>query len=413
MSDHLPTDVVTNILLRLPVAAILRCRAVCKPWRALIDTPRFTKLQLDYTAATTKNAVLFVLEDDGDDNGDLRSASYVNGLRRDARINIQTAQVGDAISRQGVTLFGSCDGLFCLGYDSGKVLIINPATRKSHSTMVRVTISPYDFSAGGAHWSYRDGCGFGYDSVSDDYKVVKINQKLESSKKILQSEVISHGVRLNSRVSVNFPYFLAGSQKIGVFVGGAIHWVAGRSDDPENSNVIVGFDLGLSVCKEIPQPKYTNRRSFSMRVGELGKCLCIFANYWGRVVDVWMMKDYGVKESWSILFSVPHPGLSHDYGIRSLGFSMTGHDVLVQLDDRRLVWYDLKNSQRGAGAAQKVTVNGLRTECMDAVVCFGSLVPPDGKLPPKEVKVEKQYQKPRPQRKKRDDFLATGFKLKL
>ncbi|CAI0475780.1 unnamed protein product [Linum tenue] len=358
MSDDLPTDVVTNILLRLPVAAILRCRAVYKPWRALIDTPRFTKLQLDYTAATTKNAVLFVLEDDGDDNGDLRSAAYVNGLRREARINIQTAQVGDAISRQGVTLFGSCDGLLCLGYDSGKVLIINPATRKSHSTMVRVTISPYDFSAGGAHWSYRDGCGFGYDSVSDDYKLVGAN-------------------------------------------------------DPENSNVIVGFDLGHSVCKEIPQPKYTNRRSFSMRVGELGKCLCIFANYWGRVVDVWMMKDYGVKESWSILFSVPHPGLSHDYGIRSLGFSITGHDVLVQLDGRRLVWYDLKNSQRGAGAAQKVTVNGLRTECMDAVVCFGSLVPPDGKLPPKEVKVEKQYQKPRPQRKKRDDFLATGFKLKL
>ncbi|CAL1352364.1 unnamed protein product [Linum trigynum] len=254
---------------------------------------------------------------------------------------------------------------------------------------------------------YHCGCGFGYDSVSDDYKVVKLNQMMLFSAKIadcFQSELISYGVRSGSSVVVKFPYILALTEKVGVFVGGAIHWVV---HTPDVSNLIVGFDLGRNECKEIPQPEYRNEKSLLLRIGELEKCLCIFANYRGRVLDVWIMKEYGVEESWSKMLSVPHPGLCYDIRIRSLGYSMTGQELLLLLDSQRLVWYDLKKNPEKGDAAKEITISGLKAVFVDAIVCFGSLVSPHGKFPTKEeVKVDRL-------RKKRDGFLSSGFKLKL
>ncbi|CAI0374809.1 unnamed protein product [Linum tenue] len=417
MSDYLPFDLVTNILLRLPVAAILRCRGVCKPWLSLIDSPRFAKLQMDYSAATTKNAALFILEDDGYENGDLHFAPYIDGIRRETCLDFRSnpsssAQVGVKIPRECVTLFGSCNGLLCFGLGFENAIITNPATRRSHVTPAITNLLSFG-SKGDC--IYRYGCGFGYDSVSGDYKVVKVNQVLESAEIEISfhSELVSYGVRSNSSVSMTFPYYLASAEKLGVFVGGAIHWLVHK--DPDIRNVIVGFDLGRSECREVPQPEYRHGESLSVRIGELGKCLCIFANYWDKGVDIWMMKEYGVKESWSVMLSVPHPGLCYDDGIRSLGFSRTGQEILLQLDYKRLVWYDLKKKNPQKDAAEEITIHGLEKKFMEAIVCIGSLVSPDGKFPSDEVEVDKQQQKPRLQKKekKRDDFLSTGFKLKL
>ncbi|KAK8559720.1 hypothetical protein V6N13_016456 [Hibiscus sabdariffa] len=35
----------------------------------------------------------------------------------------------------------------------------------------------------------------------------------------------------------------------------------------------------------------------------MGGCLCLIANRWGAYVDIWVMKEYGVKESWTKLIS--------------------------------------------------------------------------------------------------------------
>ncbi|CAI0439783.1 unnamed protein product [Linum tenue] len=414
MSDHVPFDLVTKILLRLPVAAILRWRGVCKRWQALIDSTEFSKLQLNHSSSTTKNAFLFVLEDDGCGNGDLHFARYINGLRRETIPSFRSnpsppAQIGV------ITLIGSCNGLVCFSNDADMAIITNPATQQTHVTPA--IPNPLMDLVSIADCVYRYGCGFVYDSVSDDYKVIKLHQMLmlgfDANGEDFHSELVIYGVRSNSSVSVKFPYFLS-AEKMGVFVAGAIHWVV--HDDRDRGDLVVGFDLGLGECKEIPQPEYRNRKSLKIRIGELENCLCIFANYPGRGVDVWMMKEYGVRESWSIMRSIPHPGLCYDKRIRPLGYSMTGQEILLQLDEKRLVWCDLKKNPPGVDASTEITVNGLKKKkkknknkkkYIDAIVCFGSLVSPGGMLPPKEqVKFDKQ-------RKKRDGFLSAGFKLKL
>ncbi|WVZ85893.1 hypothetical protein U9M48_032751 [Paspalum notatum var. saurae] len=41
VGDVLDEDVVTEILLRLPSAAVLGCRAVCRAWRRITSSPGF------------------------------------------------------------------------------------------------------------------------------------------------------------------------------------------------------------------------------------------------------------------------------------------------------------------------------------------------------------------------------------
>ncbi|CAL1352363.1 unnamed protein product [Linum trigynum] len=105
MSDHLSLDLVTNILLRLPVAAVLRCRAICKPWRALIDSPRFSKLQIDHSSATTENAVLFILENDGHGNGDLHGSTSPRTSKASAEKPVWTSEATNLLQPKSASKF--------------------------------------------------------------------------------------------------------------------------------------------------------------------------------------------------------------------------------------------------------------------------------------------------------------------
>ncbi|CAN1173431.1 F-box protein CPR1 [Linum perenne] len=414
MSDHIPIEIVTGILLRLPVFSLVRFRCVSKQWRSIIDSPAFTKQQIHHSTSTTRNATLFILQA----NGDLLYQNSLNGFRRETFIDFRgTINAINAAPANDITLFGSCNGLLCLSYDTDQALIYNVATKKSHFT---APLLPEDYqcierSVLSGTWNYETGYGFGYDSVSDDYKVVRVFHFTDLDNNYLKSQVIHFGVRSNSCKIVEISYVL--HQKMGAFLGGAIHWIATSFNDLATPRTILGFDLGLCECKEIPQPDYAKGGGLNLRVAVLGNCLSIFDYCKGKFVDVWMMKEYGVKDSWMKLFSVPYPVLCYEVfdgprgscikggdGIRALGFSMNGGEVLLQLDGRGLVWYDINK-----GCADEVTICGLNSGFMDAIVCYGSLVSPDGKLPPAEVKAVKQQKK----KKQRDDFLSSGFKLKL
>ncbi|CAN0916129.1 F-box protein CPR1 [Linum grandiflorum] len=411
MSDHLPDDLITGILLRLPVSELLRCRCVSRAWRSMIDSPSFSKLQIDYSAATNKNASLVISEI----HGGYAVVDYANGLQLGIGITTPAKSRGMDL-RSGFTVMGSCNGLVCFLHDWEKVLIWNPATSNGCFFPHTFDLKPHsvDYLAVLTHkLTYNQGYGFGYDSISDDYKVVQVFQMLKPGVNSFQSQLVSYGVRSNSLVEVEFPYILPSPVQTGAFVGGAIHWTVVRHKEDlgsEGEMLFVGFDLGLNEFREVSQPKYRGGGSLSLKLGELGKCLCIFVDYKDKFVDVWVMKEYGVEESWSILFSVQHPELCYSNRIVPLGFSVTGQEVLLQLDCKRLVWYDLKDPNKVV-AAEEINVHGLKGK-MDAIVCFGSLVSP---FPPKEEvkKVVKQQKKPGPQRKQRDDFLARGFKLKL
>ncbi|KAL7102764.1 hypothetical protein ACP275_08G138500 [Erythranthe tilingii] len=52
---NLPSELVEDILRRLPVKSLKRFRAVTKKWRSLIDSDRFVKLHLRHSLASLSN----------------------------------------------------------------------------------------------------------------------------------------------------------------------------------------------------------------------------------------------------------------------------------------------------------------------------------------------------------------------
>jgi F-box interacting protein len=67
---------------------------------------------------------------------------------------------------------------------------------------------------------------------------------------------------------------------------------------------IVSLDLGNESYQKILQPDYGDESVFSLTLGELRDCLCIFA-YGKSSVNVWIMKEYGNNESWNKLLTIP------------------------------------------------------------------------------------------------------------
>lgn len=78
------------------------------------------------------------------------------------------------------------------------------------------------------------------------------------------------------------------------------------------SPLIVAFDPVTEVYHEVPLPG-SNYGDFAMGVGVLGGSLCVVFNYsvYGRpdwlnadYVLIWVMKEYGIKQSWTKLCTV-------------------------------------------------------------------------------------------------------------
>lgn len=101
-------------------------------------------------------------------------------------------------------------------------------------------------------------------------------------------------------------------------------------------------NLESETFEEMPFPENLGKPS-QLNLTELGECLCLRLGYVADArnkvldhVDIWVMKDYGVKESWGKLFSVEQlEGHQHFSYLRPISFSVTGREVLLEMDHRK------------------------------------------------------------------------------
>ncbi|KAF3663185.1 putative agamous-like MADS-box protein AGL62-like [Capsicum annuum] len=147
-------------------------------------------------------------------------------------------------------------------------------------------------------------CELGYDSVSDDYKILKIDEKARSEILALKSG----SWRLTNNYPIGNSPDLLCTESL-VFVHGTFHWI----DDITRSTV-TALSISSEVCTEIPLPEqmlsiYDHK--CGRLVSVLTEKLCVYVNYMSRVGNNFrfrVMKDYGVTESWTRLFTIPGPG---------------------------------------------------------------------------------------------------------
>ncbi|KAJ6688848.1 hypothetical protein OIU85_005293 [Salix viminalis] len=265
-------------------------------------------------------------------------------------------------------VIGSCDGLLCLGIKQDFVILWNPSTR------VYNRLPDLGFAKKLGSYTVF---GFGYDSQMDDYKVLAMFCFLTKS--------VYGGSRYVTRIKVctlkgecwrrledfvlGLPYDFSGKH-----VDGKLCWPVMPEGSVGSAWSIVAFDLAQEMFEEVVQPDY-GEGGYERVLGVLQGWLCVMCNYPGVRADVWVMKEFGVRDSWTKLFSIPYldDPLWFHYSV-PLCIDVGG-EVLLEYKSV-LVIYNPKH-----GTFRYPVMNGA-TSCIEADVYIQSLVSPvvDGQV---------------------------------
>ncbi|WJX27259.1 hypothetical protein P8452_16100 [Trifolium repens] len=399
---NIPPELFTEILSLLPVKSLLCYRSTSKSLRSLIDSYNFIKLHL-------KNSFNFNFSLILRHNSDLYQIDFPN-LTTAVQLNHPLMCYSNRI-----TLFGSCNGILCISNIADDIAFWNPNIRK-YRIIPYLQIPPRSESdttlfAARVH-------GFGFDPLTGDYKLVRISYFVDLQHRTFDSQVRIFSSKMNSwKILPSMPYALCCARTMGVYVENSLHWVVTRKLEPFQPDLIVAFDLTLEIFNEVDLPEIevvnsnTNNEinaenaSFEIDVAVLGGCLCMIVNYRATKVDIWLMKEYGCRDSWFKLLTLVESCLILPLkSLRPLCYSSDGKMVLLEVDRKKLFWYDFKSGQVSY-------VQGI-PNLNEAMVCGSSLVPPS--LPFDNYRKENQLKlRCESISKRRDDFLSQGFKLTL
>nr|GEX52144.1 hypothetical protein [Tanacetum cinerariifolium] len=269
--------VVEDILVRLDGEDLIRCKSVCKSWLSLISSTRFVKKHLDYTCNKDLN------------NHELGHRRIIMPSYTYTINDEKTLYDSDYLCHDWY-IVGSSNGLICISMSTvnAQVLVTNPLTKE-----VKILQNPPQIPNLTSSLNRFLLCwGFGYDSLSDDYKVV---MGIRWDKVGTLFLVLT--LKSNTWKAVTFAKYKIIS-RVGILWNGALHWF--MKDCNTKKIVILSFHLSRQEFTEIPQPD-DSRYLFDYQnfLGIADKCLCIYRNY--SPVQRWVMKTYNDKQSWELM----------------------------------------------------------------------------------------------------------------
>ncbi|XP_059650918.1 F-box/kelch-repeat protein At3g06240-like [Cornus florida] len=155
--------------------------------------------------------------------------------------------------------------------------------------------------------------GFGFDALTDDYKVVRIVYLYVPNEFGPPPEIdifsLSTGTWRNiSHLGLSH---IIGERAPQAYLNGTAHWLAfDRGID--FFNLIVSFHMGDEVFGEIMVPSSIAHDKWEMdnlRVAKFRESLSLIVGIWGKgACCIWVMKEYGVSESWTKQFDIDMTG---------------------------------------------------------------------------------------------------------
>jgi F-box interacting protein len=243
----------------------------------------------------------------------------------------------------GFYVAGSSNGLVCLVDDIydvychnfGLFVMWNPSIQKAISLPEPNIISlPERNSIEFLGFEYERNStqclGFGYDPKTDDYKLVRLVYRFDY---IVPPLVEIYTLRTGAWRSLKAPgppYTII-TWSLSVFLNGAVHWPAYTpADQGAFRNLIVSFDMEDETFCEVAMPKSlqgVEDLKFDVVVLD-GLLALVPCNKYGSVEfhSVWVMKEYGVAESWTKLYDIDVGEGLH----RVIGFTKNGEALLIK-----------------------------------------------------------------------------------
>lgn len=330
----LAKDILCSIFILLPLKDIVRLTSVCKAFRDLITSQDFIYSHLNHQ--TTKYALHF-------DNLDWQ-ASYSLLENCDDLNQHSLLQIPSGIQSKSPRLIDAVNGLFFLS-DSyrgcySNMYIWNPCIQKL-KIISGTSIDPEVFYRKESYLTI----GVGYQRRTNDYKIVRIVSDYTIPMK-KRSEVYSLNRdcwrEIDIGPGVNVDIFCST-----VFVNDCIHWSTGRWTKTELSFVLA-FDMNTDEFKDLKLPKYREKKNgykcdeFGPYLGVLNGKLALIVCFSKKCKNIdfctiWIMKEYGVDESWIRQYWVMPTVVCH----RCLGLMDKSDLALFAQDGKGMISFDL------------------------------------------------------------------------
>ncbi|XP_061993296.1 F-box protein At3g07870-like [Rosa rugosa] len=190
--------------------------------------------------------------------------------------------------------------------------------------------------------------GLGYSASTNEYKVLQSSSCINKAK-VLDAECEALIYRIGTgggawRSIGKTPPDEIRDPPFSSFLHGALHWISAGS---QNFVFIHSFNFETEKFRTLPPPGYfkpiQQKSKQCLKLGVLEGCLflCVCGDE-PRQFDMWVMKDYGVEESWTktLVFEglYPPPELNND-AYEPLVFLRNG-DILLSYNDQIVVCYN-------------------------------------------------------------------------
>ncbi|XP_057481066.1 F-box protein At3g07870-like [Actinidia eriantha] len=343
--QHLPEDVSVEILSRLPVKSLLQFRLVFKYWLSLIQSPRFIAFHQNHA----KNTECLLVN------------QFLNGGHGDCVLSLVSDETRIENWHESFTglnieypdVFASSNGLVCLAnLRNPKIMICSPAMKE-----FRILPEPF------YHTNNIGYLGFGFDSKTNDYKVIRVSVISEyedssshendsTDSEVSKSQFKSDHEKLqiynlstddwreiDGVVPVGFvcqPY-----PEFHTSLSGDFYWFAydlNPYHDRDQATIIV-FRMSDKLFKQIPVPEDCSWPVTKLCAlnNSLALILCPITKESG--FDIWVIDECSVKGSWTKKYIIIGPVLGGPF--YALGFRQNGEFLLVGYKYRQMVSYSL------------------------------------------------------------------------
>ncbi|XP_022728105.1 F-box protein At3g07870-like [Durio zibethinus] len=303
--ELLPWEIVLDILSRLPIPSLVQSKSVCRAWHSLIQDPVLVN---KHFWRTVENDPGLILQTDHPVKNQLYFGDFSTD-RNDGNLITTKLSMPPLLN---LHLVSSCNGLLCLRASSVSfgLCIYNPFTR-DYTELPKLT---------------KPRChggllGFGFDPTTKEYKVIVKSYDRRpfrpfyvAGSTLLRPQVAA-STSIEAAVHIltignptwrnlgNLPFHLR-LQRSQVLVNGKLHWVSYRNRY-KATNPIISFDLTTEQFQEVPRPDCINMARRSAQLVVLRGCLAA-ASYQddSEQLEIWVMTEYSVKESWVKEFSI-------------------------------------------------------------------------------------------------------------
>ncbi|KAB1212045.1 hypothetical protein CJ030_MR5G024617 [Morella rubra] len=273
---------------------------------------------------------------------DLGSGPFVlktsdcNGSTREVRVGRRLTSTSE------FDFLGSCNGLLLLscGLTGDDLFIWNPCSGKKKKISCSDRFVPARNNIGIS--------GLAYDSSSEDYRAVFGVWSSNSG----YMDIHLYAFRTNTwkAIYIKVLPFMCGCLNFadqGTNVNGVPHWLFGKKDILRriDNRSIADFDPAEEKFRKLSLPADRKAIFDTIALGALGGCLSVTYDslaVGGLIMsETWVMREYGIEESWMKLFCFfPETFFQYTY-LRPLCFTTKG-EVLMELDRKRLMVFNLR-----------------------------------------------------------------------